>query len=260
MPGSWSCYNEDGRSPLLAANTGPELPSGVARAFLCGDGLEGFGTAGPLDPLVLNPDRIVELFHAAPAPAKTEGCGYEASSQYRVVLRYNNGDTWVLTGYEEDCQPITDGTTSKAGAGIRQKIIDMWLEQRALANQNDATAATKALTCNPAQYSMIPLKVADATGAVACGQLDIANPESPVVLDPALVAKIAAAAPAEAVPGQPDSTGPNVETGTILLTNAWGDIHPLTRWGNQYQFTGDTEMMVWTPSAELAAEMDRAFG
>ena len=48
--------------------------------------------------------------------------------------------------------------------------------------------------------------------------------------------------------------------GTLLLTNAWGDLFPMTRFGEQYQYVGDGEMMVWTPSPELAAQMELAFG
>lgn len=257
--GSWACYNSDGVSPLTNANTGPTLPAGVERAFLCADGSAGFGTVGPLDPLITDPDRIVELFNAQPEHVETPECGYEYSTTYRVILDYEDGDKRIITGQQEPCQPLTDGTTVKAGEGFEEELVEMWREQRAQFPDTDATAATSALTCAPAQYSLIPMSIDDAVGGIHCSELLEDNPVDKVVLPPDLVARIVDAATAEAVAGYPDPA-PGAEHGTLLLTNAWGDLFPMTRFGEQYQYVGDGEMMVWTPSPELAAQMELAFG
>lgn len=257
--GSWACYNSDGVSPLEQANTGPTLPTGVKRAFFCADGAAGFGTVGPLDPLITDPDRIVELFNAQPEHVETEECGYEYSTTYRIILDYVDGDKRIITGQQEPCQPLTDGTTVKAGAGFDQKVVELWREQRAQYPAEDTTAATDALTCAPAQYSLIPMTIADVAGGIYCSELLEENPVDKVVLSQDLVGRIAEAAQADGVAGYP-AAEPGGERGTLLLTNAWGDIFPMTRFGDEYQYVGDNEMMVWTPAPELAAEMDQAFG
>lgn len=259
VPGSWACYNEDGRAPLLNANTGEDLPTGVGRAFLCGDGHEGFGVVGPLDPLVIEPDRIIELFEAQPEYVEVPDCGYEASDPYRIVLEYLNGDKWIISGYGEECQPLTDGTTQKAGEGFRDKVVALWQEQRAAVSPPAPPAATDALNCAPAQYPMIPMTLGDATAGIFCSQLDQEDPVEKVVLAPELVDRLVQAATSEAVAGYPEAA-PGEASGTLILTNGWGDIFPVMRHGDQYAYVGDSEMMVWTPQDELAQALDNAFG
>lgn len=262
MPGAAACFQEDGFTPITEGVTGPELPTGVTKAYLCGDGLQAFGTSGPMDPLVTNPDRIVEAFLALPAAPATpaEGCGYEASAPYRVILEYGNGEKRVLTGYEEDCADATHGTTKKAGYGFQKTLVGLWEDQRSFALAPSPDAGVQALTCTPAQYSMMPIGLGDVTTGIFCSDLPIIPTQEPVekvILDDALVAQIADKAVAEAVPGHPEAL-PGGESGVIVLTNQWGDIFPIHRFGHQYSFRGENEMMVWTPTGELAAQLDAA--
>ena len=261
MPGAWACYQEDGKTPLDAANTGPDLPTGLARVFLCGDAPDGYMTVGPLDPLVVDPDRVVELFQAQPDYVKPEekedpeaNCGYESSSFYRLILEYKDGDKRVITYQHESCQPVTDGTTQKAGEGFQEKIAELWADQRATATTTSDPLV--GALCPALEFSVLPVTLDDTVAGIACSAQDGIQ-TSRTTFDGDLAARIAAAAKAEGVAGNPDGLSED----WIVLTDTWGDQFPMRRADDgAYFFRGDTEMMLWTPAPELAAEIDQAIG
>lgn len=226
------------------------LPTGVARAWLCGAPLTR-GRMGPVEPLTREPGRVAEAINALPA-ATAEACTLMAGPTYHVVLDYPDGGRRVLAVETVNCE-FVGGMERTGGAGLIEDLIAMWQKQReeAPAPFTDEVllceAAPPADLAGAAVASLMPVTRPELVRGVVCG-LPAGGAEDAVVevaLPPELLMDIGQselAAPVEAwsrPPGLP----------YLVLLNQYGD--PVVAGVGEDLTVGFVDG-VWGPEGDLA--------
>lgn len=123
---------DDVQTRVLAAEELPgteNLPTGAARAWLCGDRWETFGGVGPIEPLTTDPDRVVEAINELPSP-NYEACTEMGGVTYHVVLDYPDGTRRVVSAETVNCEWVGGWGNRAGGAQLLQDLLPLWAAQR----------------------------------------------------------------------------------------------------------------------------------
>lgn len=251
-PGSTTppCDDDEG-NPVVAS---PVSDGVVVRAWLCGE--QAYGEAGPREPLVQDPQRVVDAFRALPPmPGARCDVGNVLTAQ-RVVLEYADSAPGVIEIPQATCaEPVTDGAEERQGDSFLDELVGLWQEQRAHSAAPSMGEVTSSLQCGSTQPTMLDPGLPDVVTGVACPMLDDAELPAPTAFPDGLATQLAEALQTEAE-ARPDDFSPTGSRGTLLLAGAWGDVVVVECWDEGCTFRGDAEMMLWQPSGELADELD----
>ncbi|MFD0866670.1 hypothetical protein ACFQ06_12735, partial [Tessaracoccus lubricantis] len=217
---------------LPADTVQPEgLPSGVQRAWLCGDPRFG-GNVGPLEPLTTQPDRVVEAINALPV-STADACTEIGGPTHHVVLDYADGGRTVVAMETVNCQFV--GGSREGGAQLTDDLLAMWQAQREATPQ---PFTDEVALCSPYDEngypsylnSLLPVQRAELTRGVACGLpkgtegFDAAPME--VALPPDLLLPMGQAQLEPLDPVQPQHSRWPVGLPILVLLNQYGD--PMT--------------------------------
>lgn len=119
----------------------PDLPdtenlaTGASRVWLCGDRLAAYsGAMGPVEPLVIDPDRVVAAVNAAP-PSSSTVCSEVGGLTYHLALDYPDGSSRVVSAETVNCQWVGGSGQRSGGAGLLEQLQELWQEQRDLQPQ-----------------------------------------------------------------------------------------------------------------------------
>ncbi|GAA4893087.1 hypothetical protein GCM10025789_07770 [Tessaracoccus lubricantis] len=253
QPGAEVCYNEVDEPVGSWINIGT-IDTGAARAWLC---TSDYGTVGPLEPLVVDVDGLVEALYAQ--PPLTEADAPETAQSYTVIFEYDDGRKAAFTGDIQDSTELTDGDTSLQGseAFFRDEIEARWLAQRQQLGRPVGEYAPVQACPVTFNQALFPVELDEVVGGYACA-LEAGEPTKNVELRESVAAQIGAEALANSVPTEAadsDDAGQR----TLVLRNVWGDELRLEQRGDGYEFRGETSLMRWTPAPEFAAELDALF-
>lgn len=237
-----------------ALDDGEPLPTGAARAWLCGD-LYPSGTLGPMEPLTHAPDRVAEMFNSL--PVETPGACTEIGGPiYAVVVDYPDGTRRVLTSETVNCEVVTGGRVG--GQAFVEDLVTLWEQQRAVSpTLFDADVSL----CGPVGSDglgfseqgsvMPPVPRSEFHRAVACGRPaeseDSTAAPIEVELPPELVVPMSTAA-LETGP----ETSPSWPSGLpiIVFLNTHGD--PVTGYVGPNASGVRFQEGVWIPTADQA--------
>ncbi|WP_040283313.1 hypothetical protein [Tessaracoccus massiliensis] len=230
-PGAAACYGEDGEPAGERSHAGT-IRTGAARAWLCTNP-DNFGTGGPLEPLVVDVDGLVEALYAQ--PTLTDDSAQAVAEHYTVVFEFDDGRRMSFSGDTRDSTALTDGVNSLQGSAAfyRDEVEAGWLAQRARAGAPatgyESPQECPVLSC---QQSLLPVSLDRITGGYAC--TTDADTSRAVELRQSLAEDI----------------------GWAALANAWGAQILLRKAGERYEFRGEDSLMGWTPAPGLATELD----
>lgn len=250
-PGAAACYDAAGNGIVVAAG---QVRPGATRAWLCAQPGDA-GLAGPLEPLVTDIDVIVEAFEAQPSDI-VESAARGSESSYYVVFEYGDGSTAILTGTTGDDAVVSDGrTVRRVGAEFfDEQVAARWLAQREALYAPEGGAEVDP-GCPPvAQAPLLGAALGVPTGGAACRETDGVSRR----VDDALVRDIALDLPANSVATITAVAAGEPAGADLVLVNAWGDqlvLHPV---GAGYEYHEGESLMLWTPSASIAARIEAA--
>ncbi|MFT3888638.1 MAG: hypothetical protein QM713_10825 [Arachnia sp.] len=153
------------------------LPEGATRAWLCG-GEGGFGWLsgiGPIEPLTMDPDRVVDAINALPG-TKQQACTQVGGLVYSVVVEYP--DRRVAVAAETvNCEWVGGWNGRTGGAALLDTLEGYWAEQRAAAPA--FVADVDLCRSYPSRWedpvgieSFLPVGRAEVTRGVVCGLAD----------------------------------------------------------------------------------------
>ena len=253
---------EDIRSGALPADDLPgteNLPTGVARAWLCGDSA-GFGGIGPIEPLITDPDRIVDAINALPA-TQSQACTAVGGPTYNVALDYPDGTRRVVSMETVNCGFVGGWGGRDGGPGLVDQVTEMWLDQREASPTpfTDEVSLCKPMDrtnyWEPVTSFMLPVERAELVRGAVCGLPSDAAGFDEEVVEIALPSDILMAIAQEDVldesepsiryPGQP----------YLVLLNQFGDpmVASVQAGGGGVLLDAmGLEPEVWTPTAGLA--------
>ena len=252
-PGAASCYNDAG-TPAHEAEVGPEVKPGAVKAWLCGDAPGGYGTVGPLEPLVMNVDELIAAYNALPPLTNSDA---QAPVNYvRLVLEYPDGAQQIIAFDQQDGTPVTGGPAPKQGSiEFFMAVRGLWLDQRGAlaAEQAPEVDVDTIATCPAPQHFLINHPVTDVVGGWACkgGSEEFVTK----VLDPVVATEIATALESSSKPLEMEATP---EGPSFSLVTTWGESILLQKLegSTDYLWLGDQGPMQFCPGAELAVTMD----
>lgn len=123
---------EDLRSGVIAPEALPAsdvLAGGVGRVWLCGDTLPSYPDVGPMEPLTVDPDRVVDLVNALPA-AEADACTEIGGLTFHLVFEYAGGEQRVISAETVNCQFVGGPEGRTGGAELLDDILPLWQSQR----------------------------------------------------------------------------------------------------------------------------------
>ncbi len=250
------CADARTQAEAFATLGGEALQEGAVRAWLCGDEQteEGsaFGTAGPTYPITQGVDEAIAWYLDAPEADPMAACTMEYILTYTVAFEYEDGSIAPVQGQLHGCRTVTDGATIRSGGDELYALLqDLWADNRGedfVAEVEPCTmTATMGEVADPADATSAALCQADAEGNRVASRLT-AEQASAVGLS---VSETATTAP-DAI------TYPDRVT-TLQLFDAAGSLLSLDALddGSFLFYDGDAAR-VWTPGAELRAELEEA--
>ncbi|RMB62041.1 hypothetical protein [Tessaracoccus antarcticus] len=247
---------------------GDRLPVGAERVWLCGDLNARFGgQLGLREPLVVDPDRVVDAINQLePMPAREgDGCTEVGGVTYHLAIDYPDGRRRVISAETVNCRWVGGWGGRVGGDALLEAIAPMWTEQRATHLSSDlgeprlCDGYPRSDTGEPRYpHTFLPVDRAEATSGALCGlPSDSTDFDGDVVqrwLPPALVTAIAEATP---TPGAPEDMRLTAGLPSIVLLNAFGDPLVLAVGEGGVVYLGE-EGGAWMPSGPLADEWQEA--
>ena len=232
-----------------------DLPTGAEKVWLCGDLNDPFGgVLGPREPLLTDPDRVVEAINALEsAPDGEVACTLIGGLTYHLAIDYPDGTRRVLAAETVNCSFVGGGRVG--GKRLLEQIQPMWEQQRATVGSGGPENPVLCDTFpgpedRTAGYtSFLPIDVSDAVQGAACGLSNDATGFDGEVLQRQLPVKLVKAIAGAGTGEEPLS---NVEPGLpyLVLLNEFGD--PMT-----VGLTVDGDLLLpqgrWTPDPDTAA-------
>lgn len=119
-----------GDLPVEDLPASASLPDGAARVWLCGDLWKGFGGVGPIEPLTVDPDRVVAAVNALP-PATSDVCTLIGGLTYHLVIDYPDGAPRVVSAETVNCEFVGGADGRTGGARLLRDLLALWGAQRA---------------------------------------------------------------------------------------------------------------------------------
>lgn len=109
------------------------LPTGAERVWLCGDLKDPFGgPLGPREPLVTDPDRVVDAINALePGPEEEVACTAIGGLTYHLAVDYPDGSRRVISAETVNCSWVGGWGGRVGGGELLEAIEPMWFAQRA---------------------------------------------------------------------------------------------------------------------------------
>lgn len=120
------------RSGVIAPEALPAsdaLAEGPGRVWLCGDTLPSYPDVGPMEPLTVDPDRVVDLVNALPA-AEADACTEMGGLTFHLVFEYAGGEQRVISAETVNCQFVGGPEGRTGGAELLDDILPLWQSQR----------------------------------------------------------------------------------------------------------------------------------
>ena len=254
-PGAAACYDDKGENRTTATSDAVVKADGLVAAWLCGDAPGGYGSVGPVEPLVTDlPGLVADFDKLAPFSGEMPQA---VGSIYRVVLQYADGTFTVIEGDDQDGAPITQGTAQKAGGdSFFSDVKGRWLDQRVANGAFELGAMSEQMaTCPAAPDFLMPAPLTDVSGGWACaGGSEVLTKR---VLDPELAKAIAAVLETQSTPV---AQGLGTSAESISLMTPFGEAITLQRLDDNsgWQWTGDSGISIFKPGSNLAKSIDQA--
>ncbi|MDO5677224.1 MAG: hypothetical protein Q4G35_06920 [Propionibacteriaceae bacterium] len=251
LPGAASCYDEAGEQ--VAAGEGLTIEPGAAQAWLCGDAPGGYGTVGPLEPLIgEHVDKLISDYNSLPALTSDEA--QAAASYTHLVFVYPDGDKRVIGFDAQDSTAVVGGVEAKQGSlEFYHNVRGLWLDQRLSFGADVPTGlASVVATCPAPEHFIVNHPIDDTQAGWACqGGSEEFNVKA---IDDQLAKDIAAAI-AEGSLSADASVEPDGPS--ISLMVPWGESTTLVKAANHdgYLWRSDQGMMLFTPQGDLANAM-----
>ncbi|HJE51195.1 MAG TPA: hypothetical protein K8V15_04345 [Tessaracoccus flavescens] len=256
LPGAAACYNDEG-TPAGEAELGPDIEPGAVQAFFCGDAPTGYGTVGPLEPVVgEHVEQLIAEYNAL--PELTNNDAQAAANYSRLVFIYPDGDKRIIGFDEQDDTAVSGGPTKKQGSrDYWLSVRNHWVDQRQeIGDDVPVNAVEVVATCPAPEYHLMPHPIVDVDAGWACqgGSEEFKTQ----VLEPEFIGRIVDVLEEQSQPAADDNR--NTEGPTISLMVPWGESLVLNKLEGEdaYLWRGDQSMMVFAPEGELAAEMGEA--
>ncbi len=268
-PGAAACWE----APMQARQATAEgATDGAVRAWLCGDAdVSGIslGTVGPLEPLVDGVDQIVDFIQSQQTldDSGLSVCTEEYTLAYRIVLDYGDSTSRVVPGALHGCRTIEDGPTVRTGGQeLYDLALDLWNQQRErVTSSGDVVAVSRCRPPSrsvvpdlpPAQRPMLPLAPADAVTGGMCVEDPAAEYEAiwGSTLEPDVVALVGQSVVRDSEEGIAEGHLPT----WVTITGVWGEALTLQRTPDDtFQWFDGASPMLWTPPADILAELDAA--
>lgn len=252
VPGPSACT--DGRGAFVQPGPGP-VTTGATQVWLCGDAIiqDGYpsGLRGPLEPLTLNPDALVELYRAAPLADPDQACTADYRLGYRLVFDYPDKPSQVVQGELHGCRTTTDGETFRTGGQeLYDAAIAAWTEQRRDAEREDQAPHVDSADCDIAG-TLLSADIEDLSVVLLCDADEV------VVREVDDMAEIVDAVHTGGEPVPADYAWPAELTGRrVLLRDRFGDMLVLTELREgEFEFFQDAEPRLFRASPELIEEL-----
>lgn len=250
LPGAAACYDESGQNRTL--DPGVEIEKGAVKAWLCGDAPGGYGSIGPMEPLLTDVDAILDDFAAL--PDKTDGQGpQEAAGVYRVVFEYADGSLKVLEGDAQAEGPVWAGEAEKVGGSdFLNQVRGRWLDQRLAVGGPDEEALIHSMACPAPDHYLVAHPLEDVLAGWICDASSAEVWQS--ALEPSLAQQIAGEIRDNSTPV--DGNLPITDVSVSLMV-PWGEATPLRMLTNEPGFLWVSEQgaMQYQPSADVEREI-----
>lgn len=252
LPGAVACYDDNGENRTLDAAVRAE--EGAVRAWLCGDAPGGYGTVGPMEPLVGDIDAI--LADLAALPERTDDPPQEQAGLYRVVFEYEDGSFSIVEGDDQPEGSVWIGEEERVGGEqFLNQVRGRWLDQRLAVGPPDEDAAPHATACPAPDHYIVAHPIEDVSGGWICA----GNSEELTALpmDPELAELIAGELRANSTPSEANLPA----TGTSLsLMVPWGEATVLKMLDNEpgFLWISDQGGMKYEPSPEVGDAIGKA--
>lgn len=264
-PGAAACWDGPGQ---VRRATSEGATDGAVVAWLCGDAgvpTTSLGVVGPLEPLVVGVDDLVNFIQAQPEMPVDMACTAEYRLTYRIVLDYGDGSRHVVPGGLHGCGRISDGETVRTGGqGLLDLALDLWRAQRAVLSA--PTDTTQIVDCPPEidadgqlvperTRDMLPMDPAEAVSGLVCTETTtggLVRGEGGLLND-GLAGEIGDSLRE----GSLAISSEGLVSSWLTLVGAWGGHIVLQRTSDdRFQWFDRGTPMLWTPPGNLLAQID----
>lgn len=254
QPGAAACYDADGKG-IRVQQKGPEITKGAVEAWLCGEAPDGYGSVGPIEPLITDVDSLVEDYLAL--PELTDDEAQAAASIFRIVFVYPDGTRRVIEGDNQESTAVWGGPAAKQGSEeFAAKVRGHWLDQRYVTKVGvPGEVINLVATCPGPEHTVLAHPITDVSAGWICYG-DSHETVEKTLLDADLAKRLAAALEENSTPIEPGSVNQN----SIHLATPWGESIMLQGLQDEegFQYRGEQGIMKFTVPAELEREVNAA--
>ncbi len=256
-----------------ASASSGDIPEGALSLRLCPAGEESLRQFVPLDALDADgAETVLTALRARPAAPADRVCTMELGPAFRLVAGYSGREPVVMDLRLYGCREVGTATDRRLGA---DEVLDAF--RVALAQQRRATPPyagpvgpvdrTGVLCSRWPQHSVMPFTPGAARIGAVCRFADEAattpTTQQPIWGD--LTLKIAGDLASHSMPWEPrpcPQRPPGQGLLAIALLNGWGDVLSLApdACAGSYTYRLDGKDYLWTPTEELAKQIEKAAG
>lgn len=233
------------------------LPTGAERVWMCGDLNDPFdGPLGPREPLVTEPDRVVEAINALePGPEGEVACTAMGGLTFYLAIDYPDGNRKVISAETVNCSFVGGGRIG--GGKLLNEIQPMWADQRAsvgppagLGDPQLCDTFTSPGKLQGGYTSILNVTPSDAVSGAACGLSKDATDFDDDVLQRPLPTKVVNVIAEAATTDQSADRYATPGLPYLVLLNEFGDPTTVDLLSNgDFLLAGGP----WTPDDETAA-------
>ncbi len=233
------------------------LPTGVERVWMCGDLNDPFdGPLGPREPLVTEPDRVIDAINALePGPEGEVACTAMGGLTFYLAIDYSDGDRKVISAETVNCSFVGGGRIG--GGKLLNELQPMWAAQRAstgppagLGDPQLCDTYTSPQRMPGGYTSILNVAPSDAVSGAACGLSKDATDFDGDVLQRMLPTRVVSAIAKAATSTEPTYHYSAPGLPYLVLLNEFGDPTTVGLLSD-----GDIQLAdgPWTPDDETAA-------
>jgi len=233
------------------------LPTGAERVWMCGDLNDPFdGPLGPREPLVTEPDRVIDAINALePGPEGEVACTAMGGLTFYLAIDYPDGNRKVISAETVNCSFVGGGRIG--GGKLLNEIQPMWADQRAsvgppagFGDPQLCDTFTSPQKLQGGYTSILNVTPSDAVSGAACGLSKDATDFGGDVLQRSLPTKVVDAIAEAATANQSSDRYATPGLPYLVLLNEFGDPTTVDLLSNgDFLLPGGP----WTPDEETAA-------
>ncbi len=233
------------------------LPTGAERVWLCGDLNDPFdGPLGPREPLVTEPDRVINAINALePGPTGEVACTAVGGLTFYLAIDYPDGKRKVISAETVNCSFVGGGRIG--GEKLLNEIQPMWADQRAsvgppagLGDPQLCDTFTSPQKLQGGYASILNVTPSDAVSGAACGLSKDATDFGGDVLQRPLPTPVVNAIAEASTSAEPSYRSAPPGLPYLVLLNEFGDPATVALSSNGDVLLADGP---WTPDDETAA-------